>query len=209
MLPLAWRMNWKLALLMIALMASFAVFNTIAIQAHQREQGEVEQLHHEISERAGDVLGNVLVVQSFTRVAAEVAEIRAMMKRVLAAQYPVLRGWAWLSVANRAASTLTIVAIFALGAALNSRGEVSVGAIVSFVGFAMMLVGRLEQLANFISGLFFQTPVAAQLLPGAGCACGARGLGRPAARCRRSRAKCAFEDVSLRLRRRPAGASAT
>ena len=135
MLPLAWRMNWKLALLMVGLMVSFAVFNTIAIRRTHRQQGEVEQLHHEISERAGDVLGNVLVVQSFARVAAEVAEIQAMMKRVLAAQYPVLRGWAWLSVANRAASTITIVAIFALGATLNSRGEVSVGAIVSFVGF--------------------------------------------------------------------------
>jgi glucan exporter ATP-binding protein len=158
MLPLAWRMNWKLALLMIALMASFAIFNTVAIRRTNREQGEVEELHHEISERAGDVLGNVLVVQSFTRVAAEVAAIREMMTRVLAAQYPVLRGWAWLSVATRAASTITIVAIFALGTALNGRGEVSVGAIVSFVGFAMLLVGRLEQLANFISGLFFQTP---------------------------------------------------
>ncbi len=158
MLPLAWRMNWKLALLMIGLMVSFAIFNTLAIRRTSSDQGKVEQLHHEISERAGDVLGNVLVVQSFTRVAAEVAEIRTMMRRVLEAQYPVLRGWAWLSVANRAASTLTIVAIFALGAALNSRGEVSVGAIVSFVGFAMLLVGRLEQLANFVSSLFFQTP---------------------------------------------------
>ncbi len=158
MLPLAWRMNWKLALLMIVLMVSFAVFNSIAIRSTSRRQSEVEELHSEISERAGDVLGNVLVVQSFTRVAAEVSAIRDMMKRVLAAQYPVLRGWAWLSVATRAASTLTIVAIFALGTALNSRGEVSVGSIVSFVGFATLLVGRLEQLANFISGLFFQTP---------------------------------------------------
>jgi len=76
---------------------------------------------------------------------------------VLAAQYPVLRGWAWLSVANRASSTLTVVAIFALGASLNAKGEVSVGGIVSFVGFALMLIGRLEQFASFISGLFFQT----------------------------------------------------
>ena len=104
------------------------------------------------------VQGNVLVVQSFTRVAAEVAELHAMMQRVLAAQYPVLKGWAWLSVANRTASTLTVVAIFALGASLHGRGEVTVGAIVSFVGFATMLIARLEQFAGFISGLFFQTP---------------------------------------------------
>src|SRR4051812_2031226 len=157
MVPLALHMNWKLALLMIALMVSFAVFNAIAMQRTHKQQAEVEELHHAISERAGDVFGNVLVVQSFTRLAAEVDAIREMMNRVLAAQYPVLRGWAVLSVFNRAASTLTIVAIFALGATLNGKGEVSVGNIVSFVGFAIMLIGRLEQFASFISGLFFQT----------------------------------------------------
>jgi ATP-binding cassette subfamily B protein len=99
-----------------------------------------------------------MVVQSFSRVSAEVAAIKQMVRQVLTAQYPVLRGWAWLSVANRAASTLTIVAIFALGAALNTGGEVTVGQIVTFVGFATMLIGRLEQFAGFISGLFFQIP---------------------------------------------------
>ena len=157
MVPLALRMNWKLALLMIALMVSFAVFNTIAMRRTHKAQGEVEELHHEISERAGDVFGNVLVVQSFTQLSAEVAAIREMARRVLDAQYPVLRGWAWLSVANRASSTLTVVAIFALGATLNVKGEVSVGNIVSFVGFALMLIGRLEQFASFITNLFFQT----------------------------------------------------
>ena len=157
MVPLALKMNWKLALLMIALMVSFAVFNSIAMRRTLKAQGEVEELHHEITERAGDVFGNVLVVQSFTRLSAEVGAIRDMMKKVLAAQYPVLRGWAWLTVANRASSTLTVVAIFALGASLNGKGEVSVGGIVSFVGFAMMLIGRLEQFASFTSGLFFQT----------------------------------------------------
>ncbi len=157
MVPLALAMNWKLALLMITLMISFATFNSIAMRRTMKAQGDVEQLHHQITERAGDVFGNVLVVQSFTRLAAEVEAVREMTKQVLDAQYPVLRGWAWLTVANRAASTLTIVAIFALGVQLNSTGEVSVGSIVSFVGFALMLIGRLEQFASFISGLFFQT----------------------------------------------------
>ena len=157
MVPIALAMNWKLALLMIALMLSFAVSNAIAVQRTHKAQGEVEELHHEIATRAGDVFGNVTVVQSFTRLSAEAAALKEMMRRVLAAQYPVLRGWAILSVLNRAASTLTIVAIFALGASLHARGEVTVGGIVSFVGFALMLIGRLEQFASFISGLFFQT----------------------------------------------------
>ncbi|HSC12343.1 MAG TPA: glucan ABC transporter ATP-binding protein/ permease, partial [Rhodanobacteraceae bacterium] len=157
MVPLALHMNWKLALLMIGLMVTFALSNTIAMRRTLKAQGEVEELHHAITERAGDVFGNVLIVQSYNRLADEVEAIREMTKRVLAAQYPVLRGWAWLSVANRASSTLTVVAIFALGASLNAKGEVSVGGIVSFVGFALMLIGRLEQFASFISGLFFQT----------------------------------------------------
>lgn len=157
MVPIALYMNWKLAILMIGLMISFAVFNAVAMRRTHKAQGEVEELHHEISTRAGDVFGNVLVVQSFTRLAAEVSSLKAMMQRVLAAQYPVLKGWAILSVLNRAASTLTIVAIFALGATLNGKGEVSVGNIVTFVGFALMLIGRLEQFSGFISSLFFQT----------------------------------------------------
>ena len=157
MVPIALYMNWKLAILMIGLMVSFAVFNAIAMRRTHKAQGMVEELHHEISTRAGDVFGNVLVVQSFTRLAAEVSSLKAMMQRVLAAQYPVLKGWAILSVLNRAASTLTIVAIFALGATLNGKGEVSVGNIVTFVGFALMLIGRLEQFSGFISSLFFQT----------------------------------------------------
>ena len=158
MLPLALSINWQLAVVMITLMVSFAVFNAVAMRRTDRAQLKVERLHQEIAERTGDVLSNALVVQSFTGHEAEVADVRELTQRVLAAQYPVLRGWAWLSVATRAASTLTVVAIFLLGASLNGRGEVTVGNIVTFSGFAMTLIGRLEQFAGFISALFFQTP---------------------------------------------------
>jgi len=158
MLPLALSINWKLALLMTALMVSFAVFNALAMRLTDRAQTKIEHLHQEIAARTGDVLSNAQVVQSFTRHEAEVADIRALTDRVLAAQYPILRGWAWLSVGTRAASTLTVVAIFLLGVSLNGKGEVTVGNIVTFSGFAMTLIGRLEQFAGFISALFFQIP---------------------------------------------------
>jgi len=158
MLPLALSINWKLALLMAGLMVSFASFNTLAMRRTDQAQRKVEKLHQEIAARTGDVLSNAQVVQSFTRHEAEVADIRVLTDRVLAAQYPVLRGWAWLSVGTRAASTLTVVAIFLLGVSLNGKGEVTVGNIVTFSGFAMTLIARLEQFAGFISALFFQIP---------------------------------------------------
>jgi ATP-binding cassette subfamily B protein len=143
---------------MIVLMTSFALFNGYAMRRTEKAQTQIEHLHQEIAERTGDVLSNAQVVQSFTRHEAEVADIRSLTQRVLAAQYPVLRGWAWMSVATRAASTLTIVGIFLLGASLHAKGEVTVGNIVTFSGFAMTLIGRLEQLSGFISALFFQIP---------------------------------------------------
>jgi glucan exporter ATP-binding protein len=161
MIPLALRINWQLAVLMIVLMFSFVLFNTLVVRHTGNAQREVEQLNQEIAERTGDVFGNVMVVQSFSRITSEVAALRQLVGQVLTAQYPVLRGWAWVSVANRAASTLTVIGLFALGVKLHVRGEISVGAIVSFVGFAMMMIGRMEQLASFISELFFQAPALA------------------------------------------------
>jgi glucan exporter ATP-binding protein len=157
-LPLALFINWKLGLLMIALMSSFALFNGYAMRRTDKAQKQVEHLHQEIAERTSDVLSNAQVVQCFTGHDAEVTGVRDLTRRVLAAQYPVLGGWAWISVATRAASTLTVVGIFLLGALLNSRGEVTVGNIVTFSGFAMSLIARLEQLSRFISAIFLQVP---------------------------------------------------
>lgn len=196
MVPIALYMNWKLAMLMVALMTSFAVFNAIAIRRTHKAQAEVEELHHEISTRASDVFGHVGVVQSFTRLGEEIAALKQMMARVLSAQYPVLKGWAVLSVLNRAASTLTVVAIFALGASLHAKGEVSVGNIVSFVGFSLMLIGRMEQFAGFISGLFFQTHSLRNFFevldtrPAIADAADAQALGR-------ARGDVVFDDVSF------------
>jgi glucan exporter ATP-binding protein len=161
MIPLALHINWELALLMIGLMFSFVLINTLVVRLTDAAQRRVEALNREIAQRAGDVFGNVMVVQSFARVADEVGAVRRLVAQVLSAQYPVLRGWAWVSVANRAASTLTVIGIFVLGVQLHGRGEITVGAIVSFVGFALMMIGRMEQLAGFISDLFFQGPALA------------------------------------------------
>jgi len=196
MVPLALRINWQLALLMITLMIVFALFNTVVMRRTGNAQREVEQLNQEIAERTGDVFGNVVVVQSFSRVVTEVAALRDLAAKVLKTQYPVLRGWAWVAVANRAASTLTVIGLFALGVHLHGRGQISVGAIVSFVGFAMMMIGRMEQLASFISDLFFQAPALANFFEVLDTKSGIDELpGAPVLRA--TRGEVAFENVSF------------
>ena len=45
-----------------------------------------------------------------------------------------------------------------VGTWLHLNGMASVGEIVSFMGFAMLLIGRLETAASFVSSLFFKLP---------------------------------------------------
>jgi ATP-binding cassette subfamily B protein len=162
LLPLSLWMNWRLGLLLVFLIVVFAVLTTLVISRTQKAQGQVEEYHSKLATRAGDALGNIPLIHSYVRLAAEARTLRYVMRRVLAAQYPVLNFWALVSVLTRASSTIAVIAIFVLGTWLNLRGQASVGEIVSFMGFAMMLIGRLEQAMSFASRLFFQMHSIAQ-----------------------------------------------
>jgi ATP-binding cassette subfamily B protein len=157
LIPTALWMNWRLAVMLFALMAVFAILNYFVVSRTYAAQGNVERYHSELAARAGDVMGNVTVVQAFTRLSAEVTGVREAMTRLLAAQYPVLNWWATLTVLTKASSTIAMIGIFALGTALHAEGKTSVGEIVAFVGFANLLISRLEQLTGFVNSIFFQT----------------------------------------------------
>ena len=162
LLPLSLFLNWRLGLLLIVLIAIFAVLTALVISRTEKAQGQVEEYHSRLATRAGDALGNVPLIHSYVRLAAEARALAYTMRRVLVAQYPVLNLWAVVSVLTHAASTITVIAIFLLGTWLNLRGQASVGEIVTFMGFATMLIGRLDQAMTFVSRLFFQMPGLAQ-----------------------------------------------
>ena len=74
MLPLSLLMNWRLGLLLIVLILFFAVANAWVVGRTDRLQHEVEDYHSELASRAGDALGNIHLIQSFVRLAAETGE---------------------------------------------------------------------------------------------------------------------------------------
>ena len=158
MLPLSLFMNWRLGLLLIALILFFTIANSWIVSRTDRLQHRVEDYHSELAGRASDALGNVHLIQSFVRLSAETRALHETIRELLKVQFPVLTWWAILSVLTRAASTVTVLAIFLLGTWLHLKGEASVGEIVSFMGFATMLIGRMEQASSFVARLFFQMP---------------------------------------------------
>lgn len=159
--PVAFWMEWRLAILLAILAALYACLNVFVISRTSQGQAAVEAYHVDVSGRVGDVVGNVTVVQSYARLAAEAEAMRQTMRQLLAAQYPVLNWWGLLTVLSRAAGTITMVAIFAFGSWLAARGEITVGEIVSFVAFAGLLITKLDQLSSFISRLFMEAPTLA------------------------------------------------
>jgi glucan exporter ATP-binding protein len=162
LLPVAVFLNWRLGILLVGLMAVFTVITSYALRQTETQQLGVERFQSDLAERTADALGNIALVQSFTRVDAEVREVRDVASRVLAAQIPVLTWWAVVSVATRAATTITILTIFLVGTWLHIKGVVSIGEIVTFVNIATLFVGKLELVVGFTNRLVLDAPRLAQ-----------------------------------------------
>jgi ATP-binding cassette subfamily B protein len=162
LLPLTVFLNWRLGLLLVALVVVFSILTVIVVRKTEILQGSVEAYHSSLAEHASDALGNVPVIQSFTRARAEAQALHDIINQLLTAQNPVLSWWAIASVLTRASATLTVTAVFLVGTWLHLNGLASIGEIVSFMAIATMLIGRLEQAVSFVNQLFMQAPKMAE-----------------------------------------------
>src|SRR5215213_2630530 len=158
LLPLSLILNWRLALLLIALCVVFAALTALVLRKAEAGQSAVERHYGDLSERASDALGNVALVQSYSRIEAEVSGLRSVVAKLLGAQMPVLSWWTICAVLTRASTTLTVLSIFVVGIWLNIHGQTTVGEIVTFTSFAGMLIVRLEQAVGFANRLFQDRP---------------------------------------------------
>jgi glucan exporter ATP-binding protein len=158
LLPLTMTLNWRLGLLLIGLVVVFTGLTAFVIRKTQHAQAKVEEFHTQLAGSAQDALSNVVVVQSFTRLNSEAKMFGDIMRQVLDHQFPVLNWWAVVNVLTRASSTITVIMIFMLGTLLHLQGKATVGEIVSFMGFATLLVARMEGAVGFVSHMLFQAP---------------------------------------------------
>jgi glucan exporter ATP-binding protein len=158
LVPTALNINPIMSAILAGLAVLYVLANVLVAQKTSTGQAAVEQYHNNVYGRVGDVLGNVTVVQSYARLASEMQAMRVIIDELLAAQYPVLTWWGLLTVLTRTAATITMVAIFAVGAVLAAKAAITVGEIVAFVGFAGLLIGKLDLLSGFVVRIFQYAP---------------------------------------------------
>ena len=159
LLPLTLLLNWQLSLVLIGLVVLFCGVTVLVTQRTEEGQAKAESFQSSLASTAQDALANVMVVQSFTRLAAERRRFGQIADQVIAHQFPVLNWWAVVNVLTRGASTIAVIVIVLIGTVLHVAGRATVAEIVTFMGFANLLISRLESAMQFASRLFLQMPV--------------------------------------------------
>ena len=144
LLPLALFLNPALGAVLVVLAVVFTFTSSLTIRHTRAGQRRAEDAHSAMASQVGDVLGNAPLIRAFGRAPLEAETFGRLAGDVVRHQFPVLAWWAGVSVMNRVASTVATVAVVGLGAWLHGQGRATTADVVTFMGFAGMLIGRLE-----------------------------------------------------------------
>jgi len=151
LVPAGLSLDPRMAGILVLLAAAYTASNVYVIRKTASGQRAIERYQTDVSTRLHDVIGNVSIVQSYTRLVAEQDAMRQLLATLLHARYPVLTFWGVLTVLQRSAATLSMVAMFTLGAYLVRSHALTVGEVVSFANFAALLIGKLDQVSSFLA----------------------------------------------------------
>jgi len=154
LIPTAIAVDYRLSLVLIVLGVMYFAIGRFVMRRTEQNQKAVEAHHHKVFAHVSDSVSNVALLQSYNRVSQETQSLRVFVDRLIKAQYPVLDWWALASAMHRVASTISMMVVMIIGAFLVSRGELRVGDIVAFTGFASLLISRLDQISAFVNQIF-------------------------------------------------------
>ncbi len=151
LIPVAMRMDLRMSLVLIVLGVIYVMIGQLVMRKTKDGQEAVEKHHHKVFEHVSDTISNVSVVQSYNRIASETQALRDYARDLEKAQFPVLNWWALANGLNRMASTFSMVVVLLLGSYFVTKGQMRVGDVIAFIGFAQLMIGRLDQISAFIN----------------------------------------------------------
>lgn len=154
LVPTAVSLDLRMSLVLLALGIFYLVVSRIVMNKTKDGQTKVERHYQEVFSHVTDSVNNVSVLQSYNRIGLETQKLRGHVRDLIQAQYPVLDWWALASALHRLSSTISMMIVLMIGALLVSRGELRIGDIVAFTGFASLLISRLDLISNFANQIF-------------------------------------------------------
>jgi ATP-binding cassette, subfamily B, beta-glucan exporter len=154
MIPTALAVDLRMSAVLLCLGVAYVAINRVVMRKTKDGQASVEQHHHRVFAHVSDTIGNVSVLQSYNRIAHETAALKDYTSQLIKAQNPVLDWWALADTLRRLASTISMMIVLFIGALLVTYGQLRIGDIVMFTGFATLLISRLDQIAAFVNQVF-------------------------------------------------------
>ncbi|MBW8908284.1 glucan ABC transporter ATP-binding protein/ permease [Mesorhizobium sp. RCC_202] len=151
LVPTALAMDLRMSVVLLGLGVLYVGIGRIVMRRTKSGQTAVERHYHTVFAHVTDSVSNVAVLQSYNRIGHETAALKRYVKDLLDAQNPVLDWWAIANALNRLSSTISMMIVLSIGAYLVTRGQLRVGDVVAFTGFAGMLIARLDQMSAFTS----------------------------------------------------------
>lgn len=149
LVPTALAMDVRMSIVLLGLGVLYVGIGRIVMRHTKSGQTAVERHYHTVFAHVTDSVSNVAVLQSYNRISHETATLKRYVKDLLDAQNPVLDWWAIANALNRLSSTISMMIVLSIGAYLVTRGQLRVGDVVAFTGFAGMLIARLDQMSAF------------------------------------------------------------
>ncbi|UJW75288.1 glucan ABC transporter ATP-binding protein/ permease [Rhizobium sp. SL42] len=154
LVPTAFSMDIRLTSVLIVLAILYIIIGKTVMNRTKEGQASVESHYHTVFSHVSDSISNVSVLHSYNRIEAETRALKEYTTKLLAAQYPVLDWWAIAGALNRIASTLSMLIILVIGTMFVQSGQLKVGDVIAFTGFAGLLIARLDQMIAFANQIF-------------------------------------------------------
>ncbi|WP_159951939.1 glucan ABC transporter ATP-binding protein/ permease [Rhizobium sp. 18065] len=154
LIPTAFSMDVRLTSVLIVLAILYIIIGKTVMNRTKEGQASVESHYHTVFSHVSDSISNVSVLHSYNRIEAETRALKEYTTKLLAAQYPVLDWWAIAGALNRIASTLSMLIILVIGTMFVQNGQLKVGDVIAFTGFAGLLIARLDQMIAFANQIF-------------------------------------------------------
>ncbi|EJZ20892.1 glucan ABC transporter ATP-binding protein/ permease [Rhizobium sp. Pop5] len=154
LIPTAMSMDLRLSAVLIVLGIAYWLIGRVVMSRTKDGQASVENHYHTVFSHVSDSISNVSVLHSYNRIEAETKALKSFADRLLEAQYPVLDWWAIASALNRMASTIAMMVVLIIGTMLVQSGQLRVGDVIAFIGFANLLIARLDLMRQFATQTF-------------------------------------------------------
>jgi ATP-binding cassette, subfamily B, beta-glucan exporter len=154
LVPTAISLDIRMSAVLLMLGVLYVAIGRLVMHKTKEGQARVEKHYHDVFSHVTDSVSNVAVLQSYNRVAQETEALQNYVRELIQVQYPVLDWWALAAALHRLASTISMMVVLLIGAWLVSRGELRIGDIVAFTGFASLLISRLDLVSAFANQIF-------------------------------------------------------